>query len=422
MTPEPIRLPVSVLKLDPDVVVSWKAARRVEYAIEVISRLQEFWVLEGTEGWAENETGALQVWPGQWFAARTAGGDRQGMMPGFVGPEDWEGLDEDYETVDVFPTPEQDGVVVQTAGFLEQLRDGPLTKLLTPDRSERVWAEPLEQPGRFRLRTTPWYAPGLVFGDGVEARDDGADIPVIVGRTAAGGHRAERFLFASTLGPAARAKLLADLSAAGGAPDTGGGDLVVANLADEQVVERVERILAEAEAEDAVERGDVDTSESFLARCRQGARSVGRVVQHAGAAEAVVLADIREHELADEDWEALPVERDGDGWRVAAAPFYAYDVAPGDIVEASARPEHLLVLQSVLRRGEHGVLRVVTHTDSGRDAVLALARRSGLAVEQATHANLIAIDLPTADAAPDVMQALEDLQNIGAVGYETGWS
>jgi hypothetical protein len=97
------------------------------------------WVLEGPEDWATNETGALQVWPGQWFAARCAVGDRSAMQPGFVEPEDWDGLDEDYDRVGLFATPEEPGVEMPTSDFLGQLQGGPLTKLLTPDHSERVW-------------------------------------------------------------------------------------------------------------------------------------------------------------------------------------------------------------------------------------------------------------------------------------------
>lgn len=111
-----------------------------------------------------------------------------------------------------------------------------------------------------------------------------------------------------------------------------------------------------------------------------------------------------------------------DRFVVCCAPFFAYDVACGDVVRAvrQAGSDEVPIFDAVVDAGGRTALRVLftkIATDETRDDCVAAAERCDARVERYT-ADYLAIDVADSDA-PDVVRQLGAYEADGLLHWET---
>jgi hypothetical protein len=111
-----------------------------------------------------------------------------------------------------------------------------------------------------------------------------------------------------------------------------------------------------------------------------------------------------------------------DRFELCCIPFYAYNLALGDVVETDATGEHRYVIQRVVQPSGHFTFRVWFGDSSHptvRDEVLGEINRLGCLFEWFSP-NLLAISAGSEDTAQRIADYLWSREQEGHLVYETG--
>lgn len=145
-------------------------------------------------------------------------------------------------------------------------------------------------------------------------------------------------------------------------------------------------------------------------------------------ANFIIAADVAE-EGEPPQWEQLWARQVGENhYQLCCIPFFAYDLALGDIVDTEAKGERPYVIRTVLEPAGHYTFRVwfgnsPDHEHGHREGgihhrVLEDLTAMGALTEWSSH------DLLAVDTAPEITQRvadyLWDLEQQGLIEYETG--
>ncbi len=124
------------------------------------------------------------------------------------------------------------------------------------------------------------------------------------------------------------------------------------------------------------------------------------------------------------EWEQLWSRQTKPGnFILCCIPYFTYDLALGDEVEASLNNSDRLAVTRVVKRSDHWTLRLWFgyHESSNIRAVLAeIARVPGCLLEAYT-AQYIAADAASFEVAERLVERLTELQNLGKLTFEKGW-
>jgi hypothetical protein len=113
-------------------VVLLNGADRYRYCIKRVADQQQVWSLHLDDGWAlAGDNAGLEcvpIWPHERFALLCATGRWAGYQARAIDLDDWlarwtSGMERDKRRVDVFPTPEGFGTVVEPRRLDEDLRN-----------------------------------------------------------------------------------------------------------------------------------------------------------------------------------------------------------------------------------------------------------------------------------------------------------
>jgi hypothetical protein len=123
-----------------------------------------------------------------------------------------------------------------------------------------------------------------------------------------------------------------------------------------------------------------------------------------------------------QDWEQLYSWRTDDGFRIDNVPFFAKNIAVGDVVFATKTEEGWHRFDRVLSRGGHSAFRVwlSQKLEPNREHVLQEIRRLGGRAEL-TLERLIAIDVPP-ECEPQIWNYLDAGRAKGEWDLQVGYS
>jgi hypothetical protein len=109
-----------------------------------------------------------------------------------------------------------------------------------------------------------------------------------------------------------------------------------------------------------------------------------------------------------------------DEFEVCCIPYFAYDMALGDIVRTSARGSRKYVVEEVVTRSGRFVFRVwFGSQEADRQFVAEQLTEMGALLEWRTI-NLLAVDAANEQLAQVVANWLQNQENLGNLVYETG--
>jgi Domain of unknown function (DUF4265) len=144
-------------------------------------------------------------------------------------------------------------------------------------------------------------------------------------------------------------------------------------------------------------------------------------------ANSIIMVDVSD-EGNPPRWEQLwPREVESHRYQLCCIPFFAYDLALGDIVDTETKGEHQYAVRSVVEESGHSTFRIWFGNSSGPDGhreggihhrVLADLTAQGALMEWSSH-NLLAVDVE-----PKIVQQIPNylwgLEQQGTLEYETG--
>jgi hypothetical protein len=118
------------------------------------------------------------------------------------------------------------------------------------------------------------------------------------------------------------------------------------------------------------------------------------------------------------DWEHLwAIPRGADHFELDNIPFFAKEVAAGDLI--TAQPNHdLLVYDRVIQTGGHSTVRVIMYIPTKTAAVRDELLRLGCETEGSHLPNLFAIDVPPGIEYAKVIQLLKNRASQEILDYE----
>lgn len=121
-------------------------------------------------------------------------------------------------------------------------------------------------------------------------------------------------------------------------------------------------------------------------------------------------------------WEQIWTRQvDANHFEVCCIPFFAYDLALGDVVETEPDDGWQYLIQRVVRRSGHYTFRVWFQSATSQEEVpQALAALGALMEERWPGSKLLAIDAATDDLAQEVADLLWIRMQSGELEYETG--
>jgi hypothetical protein len=145
-------------------------------------------------------------------------------------------------------------------------------------------------------------------------------------------------------------------------------------------------------------------------------------------ADFIITADVAE-EGEPPQWEQLWARQVGENrYQLCCIPFFAYDLALGDIVDTETRGERQYVVRAVVERSGHSTFRIWFGNSPGHERghqeggshhrVLEDLTDMGAVIEWSSH------DLPAVDTMPEITQEvatyLWNLEQRRVIEYETG--
>ena len=107
-----------------------------------------------------------------------------------------------------------------------------------------------------------------------------------------------------------------------------------------------------------------------------------------------------------------------DGYEIDNIPFYAMEVACGDVVAAQSGPLGDLIYTGLVRVGGHSVVRLSFFDAARVPEVRDLLRGMGCSTEISDVRTLLSVDVPPEVPYVEVRRALDLLQNRGVLDYE----
>ncbi|HLL05723.1 MAG TPA: DUF4265 domain-containing protein [Myxococcaceae bacterium] len=137
-----------------------------------------------------------------------------------------------------------------------------------------------------------------------------------------------------------------------------------------------------------------------------------------GLTKIVVELEKDEDDYPPADYENLWVTVAGNGlYRVGNIPFFAMDIALGDLVEAEP-DDGLLRFRRVVQPSGHSTMRVIVYDKEEVAAVRELFKAMGCSVEQSHIPGLIALDVPPSISLAQAQQTLAEGESQERWGYE----
>jgi hypothetical protein len=106
------------------------AKKRLAFMLETVQEFKQVWILNDDDGCVmltNEDDDCVPVWPTREFAEAWATGEWQGCTANAIPTADWfsrwtPGLEEDDLLIAVFPTEEDDGTILFSDEFEEQLK------------------------------------------------------------------------------------------------------------------------------------------------------------------------------------------------------------------------------------------------------------------------------------------------------------
>ena len=111
----------------------------------------------------------------------------------------------------------------------------------------------------------------------------------------------------------------------------------------------------------------------------------------------------------------------GDTYEVENIPFFAKDVALGDLVAGRLREDRTLEFVGVVQRGGHSTLRVICLEQEHVNRVAGKLHDVGCAIERSPFPRMFAIDVPSATFVPAAHRILKALRGRGVLEYEDAY-
>jgi len=119
------------------------------------------------------------------------------------------------------------------------------------------------------------------------------------------------------------------------------------------------------------------------------------------------------------DWEHLwAIRRGEDHFELDNIPFFAKEVAAGDLVAAQRDDEDQLIFERVIQSGGHSTVRVIMFDPDQKAAVRRELEKLGCETEGSHLPNLFAVDVPPEVAYTDVMSFLKNEASKDVLDYE----
>jgi hypothetical protein len=119
------------------------------------------------------------------------------------------------------------------------------------------------------------------------------------------------------------------------------------------------------------------------------------------------------------DWEHLwAIPRGEDHFELDNIPFFAKEVAAGDLVAAQRDGEDQLIFERVIQSGGHSTVRVIMFDPDQKAAVRRELEKLGCETEGSHLPNLFAVDVPPEAAYTDVMNLLTGKASKDVLDYE----
>ncbi len=108
---------------------NWDQNKRLKYLLMQIVEQQQVWILTDEHGavmLTTDDDDGIPVWPHREFAEMWATGEWQGFDPKSISLKDWQkkwtvGLADDELCVVAFPLPDEDGILLDSYEFDEEL-------------------------------------------------------------------------------------------------------------------------------------------------------------------------------------------------------------------------------------------------------------------------------------------------------------
>ncbi len=281
-------------------------------------------------------------------------------------------------------------------------------------RVERLWCRRLSAQ-HFELCCIPFFAYNMALGDVLYVEPDEVGFAAVQDIARPSQHSTVRIWFGESPVPHAAEELLNAIRPLGGWREVSSTRLVAVDVESDDQRQQLLGLLTP--------RREQGLLWFEVANVAAGAAK-GLHLQPAWAARADfrIYAQIEEQDRAVK-WEQLAARRLADNrFEICCVPFFAYNLALGDEVDAHADGVGPYVVQQVLKRSGHWTFRALfeegADPEAGARILQEVQQAGGLIEVYSPH--LVGVDAAAADPAQVIADILANGERQGCLAYETG--